>query len=97
MQIGPPELVLFFDCRKEVAEHRFLTRKIPGRDDSKELFDRRYREFTEVNPQVVAFYEIRGILIQVRGLSVTHSLSFRAKRIRRSIQMANPKFLTKGY
>lgn len=67
--------MLFFDCRKEVAARRFLVRKIPGREDNKELFDRRCKEFTELNPQIVRLYESRGILLKVRGYSV-HLIRF---------------------
>ncbi|KAL1616635.1 hypothetical protein SLS56_011338 [Neofusicoccum ribis] len=60
-----PALVLFFDCPEEVAKHRFVTRNIPGRDNDGGLFDRRYAEFMELNPEIVEFYESKKMLVKV--------------------------------
>ena len=60
-----PTLVLFFDCGREVARERYLTRALAGRDDSEEIFTRRYEEFIRLNPPVIERYADKGILLTV--------------------------------
>lgn len=64
--MGKPDLVLFVSCDKEIAKERFQTRKLPGRlDDDVELFEKRNAEFEMLNEEVVAYYQTKGILVQV--------------------------------
>ncbi|KAF5876305.1 putative ump-cmp kinase protein [Botrytis fragariae] len=61
-----PDLVLYFCCGKEIALHRYLTRKLEGRlDDNEEIFHRRYEEFERLNPAIVDYYRDLGILLVV--------------------------------
>lgn len=69
-QVGNPKLVLLFDCPESIAEKRFLTRKLPGREtDDIQTFRKRYHEFRRLNPGIVASYEKKGILLKVRQSS----------------------------
>ncbi|KAB8231210.1 P-loop containing nucleoside triphosphate hydrolase protein [Aspergillus alliaceus] len=63
--IGPPDLVLFFDCPGEIAKQRFLTRRIPGRNDDGPTFDARYRHYVSQNAMIVDHYDSRGLLLKV--------------------------------
>lgn len=60
-----PDLVLFFDCPGEIAQRRYLSRGIPGRDVDVNIFERRFEEFERLNGEVVEEFEKRGILIRV--------------------------------
>lgn len=60
-----PDLVLFFDCPGEIAQMRYLSRGIPGRDVDVRIFERRLEEFERLNGEVVEEFEKRGILIRV--------------------------------
>ncbi|RYN61657.1 hypothetical protein AA0117_g12934 [Alternaria alternata] len=65
-KIGSPALVLFFNCREEVAKNRFLTRKLPGRErDDAAIFQKRYDEFATENSKILKMYQERGLLIEV--------------------------------
>lgn len=60
-----PDLVLFFDCPGEIAQKRYLSRGLPGRDVDVRIFERRFEEFERLNGEVVEEFEKRGILIRV--------------------------------
>lgn len=60
-----PDLVLFLDCPGEIAQKRYLSRGIPGRDVDVRIFERRFEEFERLNGEVVEEFEKRGILIRV--------------------------------
>lgn len=60
-----PDLVLFFDCPGEIAQRRYLSRGLPGRDVDVRIFERRFEEFERLNGEVVEEFEKRGILIRV--------------------------------
>lgn len=60
-----PDLVLFFDCLGDIAEKRYLTRALPGRDSDPEIFKKRYREFQMLNKDVLEEYDQQGIVITV--------------------------------
>lgn len=60
-----PDFVLFFDCPGEIAQKRYLSRGIPGRDVDVRIFERRFEEFERLNGEVVEEFEKRGILIRV--------------------------------
>lgn len=60
-----PHLVLFFDCPRDIAEKRYLTRALPGRDSDLKVFTRRYEEFARMNPPLVQEYAESGILLTV--------------------------------
>ncbi|EMD86680.1 hypothetical protein COCHEDRAFT_1023889 [Bipolaris maydis C5] len=65
-KIGSPALVLFFNCREEVAKNRFLTRKLLGREaDNAVVFQKRYDEFTAENSKVIKMYQERNLLIEI--------------------------------
>lgn len=60
-----PDLVLFFDCPGEIAQKRYLSRGIPGRDVDVKIFERRLEEFERLNGEVVEEFEKRGVLVRV--------------------------------
>lgn len=60
-----PDLVLFFECPGEIAQRRYLSRGLPGRDVDVRIFERRFEEFERLNGEVVEEFEKRGILIRV--------------------------------
>lgn len=60
-----PDLVLFLDCPGEIAQRRYLSRGLPGRDVDVRIFERRFEEFERLNGEVVEEFEKRGILIRV--------------------------------
>lgn len=60
-----PDLVLFLDCPGEIAQRRYLSRGLPGRDVDVKIFERRLEEFERLNGEVVEEFEKRGILIRV--------------------------------
>lgn len=60
-----PDFVLFFDCPGEIAQRRYLSRGLPGRDVDVNVFERRFEEFERLNGEVVEEFEKRGILIRV--------------------------------
>lgn len=60
-----PDLVLFFDCPGEIAQRRYLSRGLPGRDVDVRIFERRFEEFERLNGDVVEEFEKRGILVRV--------------------------------
>lgn len=65
-QYGHAHLVLFFDGPRNLAEERVVTRQA-GRDgDDIDTFRRRYGEFLELNPPVLAHYATGGRLVIVR-------------------------------
>jgi thymidylate kinase len=54
---GAPQAVLFFGCACELAEARFLKRKMSA-DDSVEVFRKRYDEFeSRLNGEIMQMYE----------------------------------------
>lgn len=59
-----PDIVLLFDVTEDTARLRYLRR---GRDsnDSKEKFEKRFREYQRETTLVEAKYEQRGILLRV--------------------------------
>lgn len=59
--------MLLFDCPEETAEGRVLTRRVGREGDTCEVFRRRYKEFTELNPGVLRYYRDKGLLVKVRG------------------------------
>ncbi|RAK97305.1 nucleoside monophosphate kinase [Aspergillus ibericus CBS 121593] len=63
--IGSPDLVLFFNCPGAVAKERFLTRKIPGRNDNWVAFNVRYGHYYAENERIVEHYRARGVLVEV--------------------------------
>lgn len=65
LEILQPDLVLFFDCPGEIAQRRYLSRGLPGRDVDVKIFERRFEEFERLNGEVVEEFEKRGILIRV--------------------------------
>lgn len=60
-----PDLVLFFDCPGEIAQRRYLSRGLPGRDVDVRIFERRFEEFERLNGEVVEEFGKRGILVRV--------------------------------
>jgi adenylate kinase family enzyme len=65
-QCAEPILVLFFNCRKEIAKERYLTRNLEGREaDDEAMFEKRYKEYMEENEEIVREYRERGLLVEV--------------------------------
>ena len=61
------ETVVFCDCPKSIAKERYLSRKLPGRlEDDEALFNTRYQEYEELNPEVVEHFKRKGTLLEVR-------------------------------
>jgi adenylate kinase family enzyme len=66
------DIVVFCDCPEKIVKERYLTRKLPGRlEDDEALFDRRYKEYKELNPEVVEYFRREGKLLEVRVFGVT--------------------------
>ncbi|KAK4232454.1 P-loop containing nucleoside triphosphate hydrolase protein [Podospora fimiseda] len=55
-RFGPPNLVLFFDCPEDIARERVITRVAGRAGDTLEVFQKRYREFGELNPPIMSYY-----------------------------------------
>ncbi|KAK4241986.1 hypothetical protein C8A03DRAFT_11839 [Achaetomium macrosporum] len=53
---GEPQLVLLFQCPQEVAKDRVVNRKEGRPADTSEVFDKRYKEYSELNPAIVRHY-----------------------------------------
>ncbi|KAK3392297.1 adenylate kinase-domain-containing protein [Sordaria brevicollis] len=53
---GTPKLVLFFDCPEDLARERVITRAAGRAGDTLEVFNKRYREFGELNPPILTYY-----------------------------------------
>ncbi|KAL7955796.1 P-loop containing nucleoside triphosphate hydrolase protein [Trichoderma compactum] len=64
-QFQHPTAVLFFDCPREKAQIRVLHRKQGREGDNIETFRKRYAEFQELNPSLLAYYEQSGKLITI--------------------------------
>lgn len=59
-------LVLFFNCPKQIAKQRYLTRKLKGREsDDETLFEKRYEEYVRENEDIVCYYRQLGILVEI--------------------------------
>ena len=52
---GEPAMVLWFDCDRTTAEGRFLQRQ-RSVEDNQEVFDKRYDEYAENQPELLAHY-----------------------------------------
>ncbi|KAK4100927.1 P-loop containing nucleoside triphosphate hydrolase protein [Parathielavia hyrcaniae] len=58
---GPPHLVLFFQCTKDVAKERVLAREEGRENDTREGFETRYKEYLQLNPPILDYYShLRG-------------------------------------
>lgn len=66
---GAPQVVLFFDCPRELAEARFLNRKRSS-DDSVEIFRMRYDEFEKLNGEIMEIYS--DIIVRVNTTTEMH-------------------------
>jgi adenylate kinase family enzyme len=61
-----------FNCPGKITKERYLTRKLPGRlEDDEALFDKRYKEYSDLNPEVVEYFRREGKLLEVRVFGVT--------------------------
>lgn len=64
--VAEPILVLFFNCPKETAKQRYLTRNLEGREaDDEAMFEKRYEEYVQENEEIVREYRERGLLVEV--------------------------------
>lgn len=64
-EFGSPEIVLFFDCPKEIAEERVIARRVGRSGDDRETFRKRYKEFTQLNPPILTHYAAQDKLIRI--------------------------------
>ncbi|KAN0098375.1 P-loop containing nucleoside triphosphate hydrolase protein [Hyaloscypha variabilis] len=65
-KVTEPILVLFFNCPKEIAKQRYLTRKLEGREaDDEAKFEKRYDKYLQDNTDLVREYRERGLLLEV--------------------------------
>lgn len=75
-QIGVPALVISFNCPKETAKQRFLSRKLPDRlHDDDAMFEKRFAEFEREEGEIVQYYRSQGQLEEVNGPSFCHPYS----------------------
>ncbi|UKZ50353.1 hypothetical protein TrVGV298_004611 [Trichoderma virens] len=72
-QFQHPAVVLFFDCPRKQAEIRVLNRKQGREGDNAETFGKRYDEFQELNPSLLAHYGEAGKLITIDTSGYTRS------------------------
>ncbi|KAL2256308.1 hypothetical protein VTK26DRAFT_1863 [Humicola hyalothermophila] len=73
---GEPSTVLFFTCPHEVAKKRVLERKLGRPGDTADIFERRYKEFRQLNPDVLDHYSSSkgsGKLVEVDTSGATES------------------------
>lgn len=66
---GVPQVVLLFDCPRELAEARFLNRK-RSPDDSVDIFWMRFDEFEKLNGEIVEMYG--DIVLRVNTTTEMH-------------------------
>lgn len=68
--------MISFNCPKETAKQRFLSRKLPDRlHDDDMMFERRFAEFEREEGEIVQYYRSQGKLEEVNGPSFCHSYS----------------------
>lgn len=60
-----PAFVLFFNCPETTARGRVLRRNVEGRNDTLDIFEKRYAEFASENPAIVEYYRRKGLLLEV--------------------------------
>ncbi|KAH8803479.1 P-loop containing nucleoside triphosphate hydrolase protein [Xylogone sp. PMI_703] len=64
--IGEPILVLYFNCPKEIAKQRYLTRNLKGREaDDEPMFEKRCAEYMGRNKDIISGYRERRLLIEI--------------------------------
>ncbi|AEO67145.1 uncharacterized protein THITE_2046475, partial [Thermothielavioides terrestris NRRL 8126] len=81
---GEPRLVLFFQCPRQLAKERVLGRKEGRPGDTSEVFDKRYKEYLELNPPILDYYgSIRGkgTLVEVSCVNARLGVSFPANHL----------------
>ena len=62
--------MLFFNCPHDIAKKRVLERNLGRAGDTAEIFERRYKEFLELNPEILDYYSNTkgsGKLVEVGG------------------------------
>lgn len=65
-----------FNCPKETAKQRFLSRKLPDRlHDDDAIFEKRFAKFEREEGVIVQYYRSQGKLEEVNGLSCCRSYS----------------------
>lgn len=58
--------MISFNCPKEIAKQRFLSRKLPDRlHDDDVMFEKRFAEFERENGEIVQYYRSQGKLEEV--------------------------------
>lgn len=66
--------MISFNCPKETAKQRFLSRKLPDRlHDDDVMFEKRFAEFEREEGEIVQYYRSQGKLEEVNGPSFCHS------------------------
>ncbi|PWY77403.1 hypothetical protein BO70DRAFT_430343 [Aspergillus heteromorphus CBS 117.55] len=63
--MGTPDLVLYFDCPKDIARQRFLSRDVEGRVDDEKAFGVRGAQFAKENKLILQHYLRMGVLVRV--------------------------------
>ena len=66
---GVPQVVLLFECPRELAEARFLNRRRSS-DDSVDIFRMRFDEFEKLNGEIVEMYS--DIVLRVNTTTEMH-------------------------
>lgn len=66
---GVPQVVLLFECPRELAEARFLNRKRSS-DDSVDIFRMRFDEFEKLNGEILEMYS--DIVLRVNTTTEMH-------------------------
>lgn len=65
--------MISFNCPKEIAKERFLSRKLPDRlHDDDVMFEKRFAEFERENGEIVQYYRSQGKLEEVKSPSLCH-------------------------
>ncbi|KAL9118829.1 MAG: hypothetical protein Q9187_004620 [Circinaria calcarea] len=74
-QIGSPTLVILFQCPKDIAQQRYLSRRLPDRLlDNEEMFKKRFEEFDKENSNIVDYYRSAGTLEEVASVPTTYQI-----------------------
>ena len=92
---GAPYSVLYFECPRDIAKDRYMSRSLAGRDDDPMNFDKRYEEFSRMNGRVIGEYERRKVLYKVSNLPrQTYTAEQCADRLERRDRMLVPEAAT---
>ena len=61
-------MVFFFDCPENLARERVVTRKEGREGDNLQAFEKRYKEFSALNPPILKYFQDQNKILVV-GIS----------------------------